>query len=160
MTVHVLNGDSMNGIVSDQPVLSGMNGATEASPLRYTTDNLSAIVTQNAGGTPNLLRFDLGTLFNHDNDANVEQIVIRFNVVVVDDSVVNNINDIIENDALVSSTTDEGDESTRTTRDDDDADITIIEPFLELEKTSETPPAEGWQANDTVDFTVVLSHTT
>ncbi|MCO8124320.1 isopeptide-forming domain-containing fimbrial protein [Stieleria sp. TO1_6] len=131
---------------------------TDNLPDRLIANPLS--VSVNAGGNFSFsqapvasfsngqLTIDLGDVVNQgDNNTANDSFLITYNALVVNDSA-NNNNDVKTNDAQVT--------STNGLTDNDTADITIIEPFLEIEKSiSDDTPHLG----DTVTYTFDIMHT-
>ncbi|NBC49772.1 MAG: isopeptide-forming domain-containing fimbrial protein, partial [Gammaproteobacteria bacterium] len=126
------------------------------SPDGLTGSTFGPIPTAESEITPELaldgqqLRFDLGDLQNDDFDANDEQIIIRFDALVLNTSANNR-----------------GDQKTNTGRlnflnrsdnpqsQQDTQDITIVEPNLSVDKTADPTSASG---GETIEFTTVIGN--
>ncbi|MFW5691014.1 MAG: beta strand repeat-containing protein, partial [Chloroflexota bacterium] len=105
-------------------------------------------------GNPQSVTFSLGSIVNNDvNDGDVEQVIVRFNVLVVNGAVTN-LGDVLANDFVVR--VNGVDAVTSNT-----VDATVVEPVLAADKTINTAlssPAP-YDAGDTVVYDVVVSNT-
>ena len=139
---------SQNGITPvTYPALAGANTApvTLAAGTHYTVAGTFA--------TGELVTFNLGTLINTDTDTtagvggNVEQVVVEFNVIVVNDAV-NDLGDIYANDYDLN--------VGGTLRDSSNVvNAVVVEPVLTVNKTA--TPNYG-DDNDVITFTLTVTH--
>ncbi len=138
--------DSLLGITgTTNPALDNANGTPLAlygfpAPL----DGSLVIVA----GTPELVTFNLGTLVNNDNDAGVETVVVRFNVLVLNDAA-NTIGIAKRNDFDLNV-------GGATVAVSNIVNVVIVEPTVGLTKIA--APITG-DAGDTVSFTLTISNT-
>ena len=102
--------------------------------------------------TTNLLTFNLGTIINNDSDADLEQILIEFNVVVRNTSVTN-LGDIIANQFRVFTDSATGVSTQRALS--ANVNLRVVEPQLTLTKS--VSPTTG-DAGDTFTYTLTVSN--
>ena len=137
--------------ISDSGLGVNLNaGALTTLPGSATPYTLNTTTEAVYDGGSRTLTINMGNVVNSDGDADLEQVVVVFQVVVTN-SAVNNTAQIWLND--FTATDDTGNSETSTP-----VSVEVVEPLLDISKTITDPNPPNADAGDTITFTVVVSH--
>ncbi len=143
VTVEFVSDDAMDA--TDNPVLNAANSGPLAlyDNSGVPLDGSLVDVT----GSPQLVTFNLGDIVNNDNDGDAETVIVRFNVLVVNDAA-SDLGDILANDFDLA-------EGGVVVASSNTVEAVIVEPQLTITKSAN--PATG-DAGDPITFEITVTN--